>query len=98
MSNDSLIAINITLADRSYRLKIKPEEEESVRKTVKEVNEKILEFKTAYAGKDLQDYIAMVLLMYATQNLQGLPSTSSFPIDLHQRFQQWETLLDKALS
>ena len=98
MASDPLIPINIILADRSYRLKIKPEEEESVRKTVKEVNEKILEYKTAYAGKDLQDYISMVLLMYATQHLNGTPPGSTFPPDLIQRLQQWETLMDQALS
>ncbi|MBC7650356.1 MAG: cell division protein ZapA, partial [Deinococcales bacterium] len=30
-----LIPINIAIADRTYRLKIKPEDEEVVRKTVK---------------------------------------------------------------
>ena len=54
---ENLIPINIIVADRSYRIKIKPEEEQEVRRTMKEVNDKIIEFKTAYAGKDLQDYI-----------------------------------------
>ncbi len=63
---EQLIPVNIFVADRSYRIKINPEEEEAVRRIMKEVNEKIIEFKTAYAGKDLQDYIAMALIMYAT--------------------------------
>ena len=36
-------------------------------KHVKMINEKILEFKTHFAGKDMQDYISMVVLWYATQ-------------------------------
>ncbi|MGF6926008.1 cell division protein ZapA (FtsZ GTPase activity inhibitor) [Chitinophaga sp. W2I13] len=63
---EQLIPVNIIVADRSYRIKIKPEEEAEVRRIMKEVNEKIVDFKTAYAGKDLQDYIAMALIMYAT--------------------------------
>ena len=66
-----LIPINIAIADRTYRLKIKPEDEEVVRKTVKLINEKIIEFKTAFAGKDMQDYISMVLIWLAAEQTQS---------------------------
>ncbi len=66
-----LIPINIAIADRTYRLKLKPEDEEVVRKTVKLINEKIVEFKTAFAGKDMQDYISMVLIWLATEQTQS---------------------------
>ena len=66
-----LIPINIAIADRTYRLKLKPEDEEVVRKTVKLVNEKIVEFKTVFAGKDIQDYISMVLIWLATEQTQS---------------------------
>jgi hypothetical protein len=57
-----LIAISALVADRSYRIKIHPNDEEVVRKTLKVINDKILEYKTQFAGKDMQDYIAMVLM------------------------------------
>lgn len=63
---ESLIPVNIIIGDRSYRIKVSPEHEEHARKTVKTINEKILEYRTAFAGKDTQDYIAMVLIWYAT--------------------------------
>jgi len=63
---DQLIPATITIADRSYRIKLQPKDEEVVRKTVKTINEKILEFKTHFAGKDMQDYVAMALVWYAT--------------------------------
>ncbi len=62
-----LIPVNIVIADRTYRIKTQPEDEEVVRKTVKLINDKIIEFKTQFAGKDMQDYIAMVIIWYATQ-------------------------------
>jgi cell division protein ZapA len=62
-----LIPINIVIGDRTYRIKTSPEDEEGIRGTLKTINEKIVEFKTAFAGKDMQDYIAMVLIWYATQ-------------------------------
>ncbi len=67
MAGQQLIPLNIVIADRNYRIKILPEDEETVRKVLKTINEKILEFKTQFAGKDMQDYISMVLIWYATQ-------------------------------
>ena len=62
-----LIPLNILIGDRSYRIKILPSDEEKVRGTLKIINAKILEFRSQFAGKDMQDYIAMVLIWYATQ-------------------------------
>ena len=64
---DELIPLNIVIGDRTYRIKSLAKDEEHIRKTVKTINNKIFEFKTQYAGKDMQDYIAMVLIWYATQ-------------------------------
>lgn len=64
-----LIPVNIVIADRTYRIKTLPEDEEVIRKTVKLINDKIIEFKTQFAGKDMQDYIAMVIIWYATQSV-----------------------------
>lgn len=62
-----LIPINILIGDRTYRIKTHASDEETVRHTLKIINEKIIEFKTQFAGKDMQDYIAMVLIWFATQ-------------------------------
>jgi len=64
---NELIPINIVIGDRTYRIKTLPQDEEVIRKTVKLINDKIIEFKTQFAGKDMQDYIAMVIIWYATQ-------------------------------
>lgn len=72
---DQLIPATIIIADRSYRIKIQPKDEEVVRKTVKTINDKIIEFKTMFAGKDMQDYVAMALVWYATE--QNDVTTSS---------------------
>ena len=61
-----LIPINIVIGDRTYRIKTNSADEEAVRRTLKTINDKIVEFKTQFAGKDMQDYIAMVLIWYAT--------------------------------
>lgn len=68
---EELIPINVVIGDRTYRIRISPADEEVVRKTLKLINDKIIEFKTNFAGKDMQDYIAMVLIWYATQITAG---------------------------
>jgi cell division protein ZapA len=61
------IPVTILIADRTYRLRIHPKDEEVLRKTVKTISEKIIEYKTQFAGKDMQDYVAMVLIWFATE-------------------------------
>ena len=93
---DNLIPINIVIGDRSYRIRIAQADEETVRKTLKTINDKLIEYKTQFAGKDMQDYVAMVLLWYATQ-LQVPQNSSALTIDLENSLTQIESLLDKAL-
>ncbi len=92
-----LIPINITVADRSYRLKINPEDEEMVRSTIKKLNEKIIEYKTNFAGKDMQDYVSMVLLWYATEQQKPTPAQIS-ETGSKEKLDKIELLLDKTLS
>jgi cell division protein ZapA len=91
-----LIPINIVIADRTYRIKTHAEDEEVVRKTVKLINDKVLEFKTQFAGKDMQDYIAMVIIWYATQTAGG--NQSSIPLEqLAESLKKIEGQLDQSL-
>jgi cell division protein ZapA (FtsZ GTPase activity inhibitor) len=60
------LTVTVKIADRPYRLKLKSEEEESVRKAVKTINEKVKAYADTYAYKDKQDLLAMVALQFAT--------------------------------
>jgi len=95
MASQQLIPLNIVIADRNYRIKILPADEETVRKVLKTINEKILEFKTQFAGKDMQDYISMVLIWYATQAKEDNSQTLSD--DLAFSLLKMEKQLDEAL-
>lgn len=92
---EELIPVNILIADRTYRIKTSPNDEESVRKTVKIINDKILEFKTHFAGKDMQDYIAMVIIWYATQQNEG--GSAPFMQTLAEHLTKTESIIDKML-
>lgn len=94
MAMENLIPINVVIGDRTYRVKIYPNDEEIVRKTLKTINDKIIEFKTQFSGKDMQDYIAMVVLWYATQ---ATASDNTLPPSMMDIFLKMEEQLDKAL-
>ena len=103
--SEQLIPATITIADRSYRIKLDAKDEEVVRKTVKTINDKIIEFKTMFAGKDMQDYVAMALVWYATE--QNSSSATDVEKDnltdklnllermLDGQLQSWSTLIQK---
>lgn len=91
-----LVPINIIIGDRSYRIKSLPADEEVIRKTVKTINDKIIEFKTQYAGKDIQDYIAMVVIWYATQTASENQSPA-INEDYSDALKKIEAQLDKVI-
>ncbi|HZF65921.1 MAG TPA: cell division protein ZapA [Chitinophagaceae bacterium] len=93
---DELIPLNLLIGDRNYRVRIQPKDEEVVRKTVKTINDKLIEFKTHFAGKDMQDYIAMVLVWFATE--QNASISNQVNLDhVSSRLQTLEKAIDAAL-
>lgn len=93
---NELIPTNLVIGDRTYRVRIQPKDEEVVRKTVKTINDKIVEFKTAFAGKDMQDYIAMVLVWFATE--QNAAISNQIDMDnVSDRLQVLEKMIDGIL-
>ena len=97
MANEELIPLNIVIGDRNYRIKILPSDEETVRKVLKTINEKIVEFRTQFAGKDMQDYISMVLIWYATQ-LKENNSDALLSNDLLESLLKMEKQLHETIS
>jgi Cell division protein ZapA len=94
---DELIPVSIVIGDRSYRIRILPKDEEVVRKTVKTINDKIIEFKTQFAGKDMQDYISMVLVWFATEE-EVTASTGLEKEALLNKLNGLEKMLDAQLA
>ena len=93
---EELIPTNLVIGDRNYRVRINPKDEEVVRKTVKTINDKMIEYKTQFAGKDMQDYIAMVLVWFATE--QNASISNQVHLDnIGSRLQTLEKVIDSAL-
>lgn len=67
---DNSLKIKVNIANRTYPLTIKREEEEAIRMAVKQINEAVKRFEERYAVQDKQDVLAMCALQIATQNVR----------------------------
>jgi hypothetical protein len=67
-ANDENVPIQLWLAGRSYRIRVRAADAERIQRSIKLADEKITELKLNYAGKDDQDFIAMCLIMYASES------------------------------
>ena len=90
------IPLNLLIGDRTYRVRVAPKDEEVVRKTVKTINDKMVEFKTQFAGKDMQDYIAMVLVWFATEQNASISNVVNMD-NVSGRLQTLEKMIDGVL-
>lgn len=92
---EELIPVNILVGDRNYRLKVKPVDEENLRKTIKLINTKLIEFKTNFAGKDMQDYIAMVLIWLATEQPTSALLNENFS-EISNKLKKLQQMIEEA--
>ena len=85
--------IVITLAGREYPIFISEDSEAFIRKTVEKINEEVLSLKENYQG-DMQDFLAMYLLMHITQLETSKQEEQS---DLSAQLDSIIRLLDKPM-
>jgi len=61
------VKIKVSIAGRTYPLRVTPDEEEHVRKAVDFIEERIQMIEKKYAIKDIQDIQALILLEIASE-------------------------------
>jgi cell division protein ZapA (FtsZ GTPase activity inhibitor) len=94
---DKLIPVSVLLSGRTYRIRVEPHLEEQLRKTAKLINDKVMEFKTSFPGKDMQDYTSMALLWYATQPMAHAANILNYQ-SAQENLEKMQELLDKTLN
>ena len=65
------VSLKILIAGRSYPLTVKEEEQESVQKAAKMINDKVKELEINYSIRDKQDLLAMTALNLLTQQINS---------------------------
>ena len=95
MDNNSLKSIKIILAGRTYPIKIASEDESSVMKIEKDINNKIKEYQIQYSSQDTQDCLAMALFTFAVELENCTNDKSSLMVI--DRISQLDHILSRAL-
>lgn len=65
MSEEELKRIILTIAGRTYPVKVSNEEEVVMRGIEKDINDKINDLQLSYEGKDIRDYMSLAIISYA---------------------------------
>ncbi len=60
------VSISIKLCNRVYRIKVAAENEAKVRTIMTGINDKMIELKKNFPGRDDHDYMAMTLIDHIT--------------------------------
>jgi len=86
-------AISVKIADRPYKMTVRVEEEEVIRKAARLINEKIKEYANTYAFNDNQDLLSMVSLWFATSALKAEAKAGSGSEELIDGLRALEKML-----
>ncbi len=85
-------SIQISIADRSYPLRIPVADEEKIRAATKIINEKIDLYKKRYANRDTQDALSMALLQFVIRLIEAEQREEA--IRMVEDLNNLDTLLD----
>ncbi|HEY8404435.1 MAG TPA: cell division protein ZapA [Flavobacteriales bacterium] len=100
------ISIKVTIAGRTYPLKVRSEEEAGIRSAEQSLEESIQLFQKSYAVKDKQDLLAMAALQVTARKeakkevervVERVVETVEVPVDLSKELLQLEQQLDAFL-
>lgn len=65
MSEEKLKRIILTIAGRTYPVKVSEAEEPVMRGIEKGINDKVNDLQISYEGNDIRDYLSLALISYA---------------------------------
>lgn len=85
--------MNVIIAGRVYPLKIQNGEESAVREAVETVNNKLQELRASYEGRDMQDYMAMLLANFAVEQVKKRDRNALEQSELEQKLNELEAVL-----
>lgn len=90
------LSIKVIIANRPYPLTVSNEqEEESIRKAAKRINDILKDYESKYAVKDKQDLLAMCALEFATKSVE-IESKNVIEDDgLREELEDLEALVSK---
>jgi cell division protein ZapA (FtsZ GTPase activity inhibitor) len=91
-------SVKITIAGRTYPIKIDAAEEAFVHDAAKSINEHVAELEKGFVVKDKQDLLALTALQFATQYLESQTKVIDNQDGLIASLMEVDELLDAHLA
>jgi cell division protein ZapA len=91
------VTITVNIADRPYRLKIKKEEEEVIRKAMKEIEARLKDYSEKFNFQDKQDLLAMALLQFSATAVKAEKDQSGRENSLYARLKKLDQVISEQL-
>ncbi len=91
------LSIKIKIADREYPMKVKPEDEERVRKAGKNINERIRSYRERFGIDDKQDLLAMVAFDCLVDKMETEENKGDLDDGVLEKINQLNHLVNQAL-
>jgi len=91
------LSIKIKIADREYPMKVKPEDEERVRKAGKNINERIRSYRERFGIDDKQDLLAMVAFDCLVDKMESEEKNGNVDDSVLEKINQLNHLVNQAL-
>jgi len=88
-----VLNITVNIAGRPYKMTVKPQQEETVRKATKLVNRAITEYAHSFEYSDQQDLVAMVALQFATDAVSLQKEKNFREKEMEQKLKEMDQLL-----
>ncbi len=98
MDGKDLVNITVVIAGRHFPLKVRNEEEPSIKEIAKDVNDKVKHFQLTYKNKDKLDCLCMAALTYAVELQKEKLSSSDQDISIRSKLAHLEEFVDKMLN
>ncbi len=93
MTPTNELRIKVTIAGISFFLRINPQEEESIRKAIKHIDDKLNVYREHFPGQTTEKYLAMIALHIGTLYQQEKMRTDTRPFQ--EKFEELSIRLDE---
>ena len=85
----------MNIADRTYPLKVSADQEETVRKAARHINDKMKLLQQQFAVKDKQDILSMIVLEEVTHKMNSAEHQSIAQKNIEVELHELQQLLGK---
>ncbi|MBA3647294.1 MAG: cell division protein ZapA [Chitinophagales bacterium] len=91
------ISINITIADRTYPIKVKANEQILIKEAERLINDKLYQFQMQFTGQEKLDYLAMSALMNVVEVMKINEEGTAVNEQVNKKLSEAELLVSEGL-